>query len=106
MNLFLNRQSNGVKLSIFQKQGSTNTLTKVVSSVMWRTLKRHVEKDLNIPKQTERIVLLDFSPLEAHLYERLLESFRQQRKRGTWKRQRDNQSDDETETEMTDENST
>jgi SNF2 family DNA or RNA helicase len=56
--------------------GNKVPMTNAVARVLWRTSKHFVEDQINIPKQTEKIFWLDFSPFEAHLYERVLENFR------------------------------
>ncbi|CAF0870165.1 unnamed protein product [Brachionus calyciflorus] len=62
------------------QSGDKMPMAKAVSNVLWRTAKRYVEDQINIPKQTEICYWLDFSPFEAHLYQRVLEIFRQNRK--------------------------
>lgn len=62
------------------QMGDKMPMAKAVSNVMWRTSKRFVENQINIPKQTEVCYWIDFSPFEAHLYQRVLEIFRDSRK--------------------------
>jgi E3 ubiquitin-protein ligase SHPRH len=62
------------------QSGDKMSMAKAVSNVLWRTSKRFVEDQINIPKQTEICYWLDFSPFEAHLYQRVLEIFRDNRK--------------------------
>jgi SNF2 family DNA or RNA helicase len=63
------------------KNGDKLPMAKAVSSVLWRTAKHNVEKEINIPKQTEKVFWLDFSSFELHLYQRVLETFKENRKR-------------------------
>lgn len=62
------------------QMGDKMPMAKAVSNVLWRTSKRFVEHQINIPKQTEICYWIDFSPFEAHLYQRVLEIFRNNRK--------------------------
>lgn len=61
------------------RAGSREEMTHAVSKVLWRTAKKYVEGQINIPKQTERAIWLGFSPFESHLYERVLQQFRTKR---------------------------
>jgi E3 ubiquitin-protein ligase SHPRH len=56
-------------------------MAKATSEVLWRSAKRQVIDQIDIPPQTEKLYWLDFSPFEKHLYERVLEMFRQEFKR-------------------------
>lgn len=49
-------------------RGETKDLEKVLSHFMWRTAKKDVLDQINIPKQTEDIHWLSFSPVEEHFY--------------------------------------
>jgi len=51
-------------------RGKTRDLEKVLSKIMWRTAKKDVLDQINIPKQTEEIHWLSFSPVEEHFYRR------------------------------------
>ncbi|RNA13952.1 E3 ubiquitin- ligase SHPRH [Brachionus plicatilis] len=62
------------------QMGDKMPMAKAVSNVLWRTSKRFVENQIDIPKQTEICYWIDFSPFEAHLYQRVLELFRENRK--------------------------
>ena len=55
-------------------------MARAVSKVLWRTAKKFVEDQINIPKQSEIVYKFNFSPFEKHLYERLIEDFRNERK--------------------------
>lgn len=70
------------KFALFEtfKSGDKMPMAQAVSSVLWRTAKKYVEDQINIPKQTEKTYWLDFSPFESHLYKRVLEVFKQNRK--------------------------
>ena len=61
------------------KNGDKKIMAKEVSKVLWRTSKKYVQDQINIPKQSEKIYWLNFSPFETHLYQRVLEIFRQNR---------------------------
>ena len=63
------------------KNGDKQILVKEVSKVLWRTSKKHVQDQINIPKQSEKLYWLNFSPFETHLYERVLSAFRINRDR-------------------------
>jgi E3 ubiquitin-protein ligase SHPRH len=62
------------------KGGDRLPMARATSDVLWRTAKRFVENEIEIPAQTERVFWLDFSSFESHLYQRVIESFRQHRK--------------------------
>ena len=49
-------------------RGETEALEKILYQVMWRTAKKDVLDQINIPKQTEEVHLLSFSPVEEHFY--------------------------------------
>ena len=51
-------------------RGKTKDLERVLSKIMWRTAKKDVLDQINIPKQTEEIHWLSFSPVEEHFYRR------------------------------------
>ena len=51
-------------------------MAQEVSKVLWRNTKKHVEKQIGIPPQTEKVYWLQFSPFEVHLYECVREQFR------------------------------
>ncbi len=53
-----------------------------VSKVLWRTTKKFVEDQINLPPQTEKTYWLNFSSFEQHLYERVREKFRELRTNG------------------------
>lgn len=55
-------------------------LANAVSRVLWRTAKKYVEDQINIPAQIEKTYWLSFSPFEQHLYERMLELFHETRR--------------------------
>ncbi len=61
--------------------GDRLPMAKAVSAVLWRTAKRFVENEINIPKQTEKVFWLDFSSFELHLYQRVIESFQENRRK-------------------------
>lgn len=50
--------------------GIKEPLFKAIASVLWRTAKKDVLNQINIPCQTERIDLLSFIPVEEHFYRR------------------------------------
>ncbi|XP_052087534.1 E3 ubiquitin-protein ligase SHPRH-like [Mytilus californianus] len=50
--------------------GVTKPLYDTVSSILWRTAKKDVIEQINIPEQTEHIHWLTFSPVEDHFYRR------------------------------------
>ncbi|XP_052831271.1 E3 ubiquitin-protein ligase SHPRH [Octopus bimaculoides] len=45
-------------------------LYETVASILWRTAKKHVINEINIPTQTEIMHWLSFSPVEEHFYRR------------------------------------
>lgn len=51
-------------------------MAEKVSQVMWRTTKKFVEDQINLPCPTEIVYRVNFSPFEQHLYERVREDFR------------------------------
>ncbi|XP_076076399.1 E3 ubiquitin-protein ligase SHPRH-like isoform X3 [Mytilus galloprovincialis] len=50
--------------------GVTKPLYDTVSSILWRTAKKDVIEQINIPEQTEHVHWLTFSPVEDHFYRR------------------------------------
>jgi E3 ubiquitin-protein ligase SHPRH len=48
--------------------GQPETLYKIVSPLMWRTAKADVLDQIGIPRQTEHIHWINFSPVEEHFY--------------------------------------
>lgn len=50
------------------------------SKVLWRTTKKFVENQVNLPPLTEKVYRLNFSPFEHHLYERVREDFQKNNK--------------------------
>ncbi|XP_061176865.1 E3 ubiquitin-protein ligase SHPRH-like [Saccostrea echinata] len=50
--------------------GKKEAMIDLVSKVMWRTAKHDVLNQINIPKQTEHVHWLTFSPVEDHFYRR------------------------------------
>lgn len=50
--------------------GQEDPMIDLVSKVMWRTAKHNVLDQINIPKQTEHVHWLTFSPVEDHFYRR------------------------------------
>lgn len=63
------------------KAGDKLPMARAVSSVLWRTVKKFVENEINIPAQTEQVFWLDFSSFELHLYQRVLETFKENRRK-------------------------
>ena len=51
-------------------RGNTKYLEDVLCQIMWRTVKKDVLDQINIPKQGEEIHWLSFSPVEEHFYRR------------------------------------
>ena len=51
-------------------RGQTRDLERVLCQILWRTAKKDVLDQINIPKQTEEIHWLSFSPVEEHFYRR------------------------------------
>ena len=51
-------------------KGLTKKLENILCQIMWRTAKKDVLHQINIPKQTEEIHWLSFSPVEEHFYRR------------------------------------
>lgn len=54
-------------------------MVEALSQVLFRTEKQRVEDQIKIPTQTEKVYWLQFSDFEHHLYERVLELFREKR---------------------------
>ena len=51
-------------------RGETKDLERILCQILWRTAKKDVLNQINIPKQTEEIHWLSFSPVEEHFYRR------------------------------------
>jgi len=49
-------------------RGDKGKLEGLLCQVMWRTAKKDVLHQINIPKQTEHVHWLSFSPIEEHFY--------------------------------------
>lgn len=49
-------------------RGKKQPLEEVLRNLLWRTAKRDVLDQINIPSQTEDIHWLSFSPIEEHFY--------------------------------------
>ena len=49
-------------------RGETKDLERILCKVLWRTAKKDVLNQINIPKQTDEIHWLSFSPVEEHFY--------------------------------------
>ncbi|KAJ0062914.1 hypothetical protein NL108_008247, partial [Boleophthalmus pectinirostris] len=52
------------------RRGNTAPLYSVVSQVLWRSAKKDVIDQIQIPAQTEEVHWLRFSPVEGHFYHR------------------------------------
>ncbi|XP_028293057.1 E3 ubiquitin-protein ligase SHPRH isoform X2 [Gouania willdenowi] len=52
------------------RHGNTEPLYHVISKIMWRSAKKDVIDQIQIPPQTEEIHWLHFSPVEGHFYHR------------------------------------
>ena len=50
--------------------GRTSKLESLLAKYMWRTAKRDVLNQIEIPEQSEEIHFLQFSPIEEHFYRR------------------------------------
>ncbi|XP_078699866.1 LOW QUALITY PROTEIN: E3 ubiquitin-protein ligase SHPRH-like [Branchiostoma floridae x Branchiostoma belcheri] len=50
--------------------GNPRPMYEVISKVMWRTAKKDVLDQINLPGQTEEVHWLKFSPVEEHFYRR------------------------------------
>ncbi len=61
------------------RNGDKKPMVNALSNVLWRTTKRFVIDQINIPNQIEKIHWLPFTPFEKHLYDRILETFRTNR---------------------------
>jgi E3 ubiquitin-protein ligase SHPRH len=59
------------------KSGNKKPMVDALAKVLWRTTKRFVLEQINIPKQTEIIHWLSFSQFETHLYERVIANLKQ-----------------------------
>ncbi|GLG99404.1 E3 ubiquitin-protein ligase SHPRH [Gryllus bimaculatus] len=49
-------------------QGNTEPLHKLLDLIMWRTMKKDVLHEINIPEQTHQFHWLNFTPVEEHFY--------------------------------------
>ncbi|KAK7891604.1 hypothetical protein WMY93_023567 [Mugilogobius chulae] len=52
------------------RRGNTAPLYSVISQVLWRSAKKDVIDQIQIPAQTEEVHWLRFSPVEGHFYHR------------------------------------
>ncbi|XP_029114603.1 E3 ubiquitin-protein ligase SHPRH isoform X2 [Scleropages formosus] len=52
------------------RRGNTEPLYNVIGSLLWRSAKKDVIDQIQIPPQTEEIHWLNFSPVEGHFYHR------------------------------------
>ncbi|CRL06169.1 CLUMA_CG018880, isoform A [Clunio marinus] len=50
------------------RSGSHDEMINIVSTVMWRTCKKNVENEINIPKQTEIVHKVEMSDLQKYFY--------------------------------------
>ncbi|CAH1233506.1 SHPRH [Branchiostoma lanceolatum] len=50
--------------------GNPRPMYDVIAKVMWRTAKKDVLDQINLPQQTEEVHWLKFSPVEEHFYRR------------------------------------
>ncbi|KAJ9598861.1 hypothetical protein L9F63_026604, partial [Diploptera punctata] len=50
--------------------GDNKPLYELMGKIMWRTAKKDVLHQINIPEQTEELEWLHFSPVEEHFYRR------------------------------------
>eukprot|EP00794_Sanderia_malayensis_P003768 gene3768-4290_t len=53
--------------------GDNQPLFRLLSRIMWRTEKKNVLDQINLPEQVEQVTKLAFSPVERHFYEKLQE---------------------------------
>jgi E3 ubiquitin-protein ligase SHPRH len=60
--------------------GDRMPLAIEASKVLWRTTKKLVENQVDLPQLTEKVYRLNFSPFELHLYDRVREDFRKNNK--------------------------
>ena len=58
------------RLCIPYISGNKARLESVLARYMWRTAKKDVLNQIDIPEQTEEIHFLQFSPIEEHFYRR------------------------------------
>jgi len=58
----------------YGSQERSGDINKMFSRILWRTRKREVEAELNLPVQRYHSVKLHFSPVEAHFYTKLHQS--------------------------------
>ncbi|XP_048830636.1 E3 ubiquitin-protein ligase SHPRH isoform X2 [Brienomyrus brachyistius] len=52
------------------RRGNTEPLYNVIGQILWRSAKKDVIDQIQIPPQTEEIHWLNFSPVEGHFYHR------------------------------------
>uniref|UniRef100_A0A671W3I7 SNF2 histone linker PHD RING helicase n=1 Tax=Sparus aurata TaxID=8175 RepID=A0A671W3I7_SPAAU len=52
------------------RRGNTEPLYYVIAQLLWRSAKKDVIDQIQIPPQTEEVHWLDFSPVEGHFYHR------------------------------------
>uniref|UniRef100_UPI0037E80854 E3 ubiquitin-protein ligase SHPRH n=1 Tax=Semicossyphus pulcher TaxID=241346 RepID=UPI0037E80854 len=52
------------------RRGNTEPLYCVIAQLLWRSAKKDVIDQIQIPPQTEEVHWLDFSPVEGHFYHR------------------------------------
>ena len=51
-------------------QGDNGPILTVLKSILWRTCKKDVLDQIDIPAQTDQLHWLQFSPVEEHFYRR------------------------------------
>lgn len=61
------------------QHGNKRPMINALSNVLWRTSKKFVKNQIDIPKQSEVVHWLNFSQFEKHLYDRCLEIFKDKR---------------------------
>ncbi|XP_074516549.1 E3 ubiquitin-protein ligase SHPRH isoform X2 [Sebastes fasciatus] len=52
------------------RRGNTEPLYIVIAQLLWRSAKKDIIDQIQIPPQTEEVHWLDFSPVEGHFYHR------------------------------------
>ncbi|KAL3049730.1 hypothetical protein OYC64_009061 [Pagothenia borchgrevinki] len=52
------------------RRGNTAPLYRVIAQILWRSAKKDVIDQIQIPPQTEEVHWLNFSPVEGHFYHR------------------------------------
>ncbi|XP_029982035.1 E3 ubiquitin-protein ligase SHPRH isoform X2 [Sphaeramia orbicularis] len=52
------------------RRGNTEPLYNIISQILWRSAKKDVIDQIQIPPQTEEVHWLHFSPVEGHFYHR------------------------------------